>query len=374
MSKTKSLVANLTDVPVSGILVNKLQSLPVRLLSKPSSISAFDDLRSENEYPKEWLSELNDSEIINADPPNLGLFKNYLSTNLRWCQSTFAGPDATVNTVVNERRLLERVENKQLFITRVGAQLSVPMSEYVVSMIIRIERRFDELIIAQNAKSWTNRLYTQKGYTPIKELKFCILGIGMFHTSMHKIMYILFDSCKGDIGCSIAKSLKFGFDARKIVGLSKTAKSDDPKYQTLFNECYVFEEIDQMFAENTDIDYIINCLPSTASTKYLLNSNRLGTCTKRPFFINVGRGDVIKSDELVNCLNNDVLCGACLDVFENEPLDCSNPLWNTKNVIITPHISALTFPEDVVNVFMNNLEKYRNGEPLEYVVDIDAGY
>merc|ERR1712154_324934 len=104
------------------------------------------------------------------------------------------------------------------------------------------------------------------------------------------------------------------------------------------------------------------------------NEKRLEDCKNQPYFINVGRGDVIDTDELIKCLDNGVIGGACLDVFENEPLDESNALWQKENVIITPHISALTFPTDVTDVFMRNLTRYQNGEQLEYLVDIETGY
>lgn len=96
----------------------------------------------------------------------------------------------------------------------------------------------------------------------------------------------------------------------------------------------------------------------------------LRDCKSGAVFINIGRGDVIDELSLVNAISvSKFISAAILDVFENEPLPSSSPLWTLENVLITPHISGTSYPDDVVNVFRKNLERFLRKEQLMYVVD-----
>jgi phosphoglycerate dehydrogenase-like enzyme len=122
-------------------------------------------------------------------------------------------------------------------------------------------------------------------------------------------------------------------------------------------------------------DYIVNVLPSTPATRYLLNKDSLAVCaTKKPVFINVGRGDVISEDEIISALDNEIFSKAVLDVFETEPLPQESKLWDHPLVTVTPHISGSVFPEDVAAVMIQNLDRKLAGQPLEYQVDWANGY
>lgn len=343
----KPLIAVLTAIPkVSSSLNPELNSLPVQLLPNPSGVT-FDGKTAINQYPKEWLSELDRAEIVISDPQNLGIFKDYLSS-LRWCQSTFAGPDATVKTIRNTPTLLDRMESNSLQITRVGSRLSMPISEYVVGMIIRIERRFDDMMNAQKLSTWTQGEYSVTGYRTMKRLKFGIFGAG-------------------DIGMTIAKSLKYGFGAQHLIALCRTSKDHDAEYQEIFERCYTFKELDKLH-------YIICALPHTEETRHLLTAERLQKCRTKPYLINVGRGSLIETAELIKALDSEVIKGAVLDVFQEEPLSEESQLWQRNDVIISPHVSGLTFCEDLIGVFMGNLDHYLNGEELQYLVDVHRGY
>ena len=94
--------------------------------------------------------------------------------------------------------------------------------------------------------------------------------------------------------------------------------------------------------------------------------------------VNVGRGPVIDETALVRALINRRICGASLDVFEQEPLPHDSPLWGMENVLISPHCADRTVDPDwvelTVRLFVENLQRYRNGQALENVVDKRAGY
>ena len=93
---------------------------------------------------------------------------------------------------------------------------------------------------------------------------------------------------------------------------------------------------------------------------------------------NVGRGSLIDEDALIDALKSGKLAGAALDVFRKEPLPEDSPLYDTPNLIMTPHCSGNMTVDYTIetnfNIFYTNLKHYFNDEPLEHVVDRKLGY
>ena len=119
-------------------------------------------------------------------------------------------------------------------------------------------------------------------------------------------------------------------------------------------------------------------LPGTAETIHILNRERIALLPQDAFVINVGRGTAIDQEALAEALNHDRLAGAALDVFVPEPLPEDHFLWDTKNLIITPHISGnltLGYTCDLnVQMFCEDLANYAAGRPLKGLVDRKLGY
>lgn len=90
--------------------------------------------------------------------------------------------------------------------------------------------------------------------------------------------------------------------------------------------------------------------------------------------MNVGRGNSVKEAALVEALYQRQLRCAVLDVFDNEPLEADSPLWNTQHLIITPHISAPSFTQDIAEIFLDNLNRFANDLPLLHMINQDQGY
>jgi phosphoglycerate dehydrogenase-like enzyme len=93
-------------------------------------------------------------------------------------------------------------------------------------------------------------------------------------------------------------------------------------------------------------------------------------------FVNVGRGSAVDEAALVRALEQGSIAGAALDVFETEPLPADSPLWSMPNVLVSPHMSAnfAGWRETLVELFVENLERYLTGRPLKNVVDKERGY
>lgn len=94
----------------------------------------------------------------------------------------------------------------------------------------------------------------------------------------------------------------------------------------------------------------------------------------RSVLINVGRGSSVNQQDLILALETGQIGGAVLDVFEQEPLPAESPLWAMDNVVITPHNSAYSFPDQVAEIFGANYIRYLADSPLNYPVDFDLGY
>jgi phosphoglycerate dehydrogenase-like enzyme len=121
-------------------------------------------------------------------------------------------------------------------------------------------------------------------------------------------------------------------------------------------------------------DYVVSTLPQTDETDNLLDAGALGCLPANAYFINVGRGNVVDDDALVDALNNGQLGGAALDVFDEEPVPKESPLWETANLSITAHVAAISYTSLIVPIFVENYQRYVNQQPLQHVIDFDAGY
>ena len=169
----------------------------------------------------------------------------------------------------------------------------------------------------------------------------------------------------GDIGKSIARALHpLGC---KVVGFSRRGGGTPlPEFSLISSN------IHEVLRGS---DVIINCLPSTSLTRGMLTAETFAACKdKAPIFINVGRGDITKTSTVLSALNDGHLAHAVLDVFEQEPLPRDDPLWLHPRAHLSPHISAVSTPGIVAKVFVDNLEKFTHGEPVDYVVDFQNEY
>jgi phosphoglycerate dehydrogenase-like enzyme len=123
-------------------------------------------------------------------------------------------------------------------------------------------------------------------------------------------------------------------------------------------------------------DFVVLAAPLTAETRGLIGREALARMKKDAFLVNLGRGNLVDEDALIECLRAGRIAGAALDVFREEPLPAESPLWDMPHVIVTPHISGLgpRYWERAMDLFARNLHAWRAGQPLVNVVDKRAGY
>ena len=159
--------------------------------------------------------------------------------------------------------------------------------------------------------------------------------------------------------------------AKSIRGVRRTMKPADPAFDSVHTH-------DQLESLLPDTDLLVLALPSTPDTIGFLSRRRIAPLPKTAFVINVGRGSAIDQPALVDALNAGQLAGAALDVFVQEPIPDGDPIWDAKNLLLTPHVSgqlSLGYTRDKnVALFCEDLENYAAGRPLARYVDRKIGY
>jgi phosphoglycerate dehydrogenase-like enzyme len=161
----------------------------------------------------------------------------------------------------------------------------------------------------------------------------------------------------GEIGAEIAR-LASAFGMR-VLGVKRRA--DEPVAHV--EAVHPPEAIDDLVEQ---ADATVITLPLTDETRGLISRRTIGRMRDGAIVVNVGRGGVIDEEALVAALESGKLAGAALDVFANEPLPATSPLWGLENVIISPHTAALSWHENerIIELFADNLGRYLRGEEL----------
>ncbi|NOH70519.1 D-2-hydroxyacid dehydrogenase [Vibrio pectenicida] len=300
----------------------------VYLLTEHNEV--YQKLMAELDLPElEITDKPCEASILLASPPlAVHILDDFPS--LEWIQSVYAGVDALASTT-----------SDNFLLTNVKGIFGQQISEYVFGYLIQHFRHLPHYREAQCHSRWQ-----PKNYSTLDGLTMLTLGTGSIASHLAKV------------------AQAFGI---KIIGINR---SGIPAINSPFDETYHIQELNSVL-RRTDI--IVNTLPSTPQTYHILNENSLSQCTSALLF-NVGRGNAVCENGLIGALQNRSVQHAFLDVFEQEPLDESNPIWHHPNITITPHIAALSFPDKVIGIFAENYQRWRDGFALINQVDLTKGY
>ncbi|MBE4593417.1 D-2-hydroxyacid dehydrogenase [Vibrio navarrensis] len=271
-----------------------------------------------------------EADIVLAAPPKVA-DKLDQFPKLQWLQSTYAGVNA----------LMPSGLRRDYTLTNVRGIFGPLIAEYVLGYSIAHWRHLPLYAQQQQQRQWQPHLYTS-----LQGKRVVILGTGSIGNHLAHV-------------CS-AMGLH-------TMGINRTGI---PPTGSHFHQTY---HINELAAALTQADMVVNTLPSTEQTKQLLNQASLSHCRQALLF-NVGRGDVLDNAALLLALKNRWIEHAFLDVFEQEPLPSDHPFWGLKQITITPHIAALSFAEQVVEIFSENYQRWIEGYPLNYQVSFAKGY
>jgi phosphoglycerate dehydrogenase-like enzyme len=123
-------------------------------------------------------------------------------------------------------------------------------------------------------------------------------------------------------------------------------------------------------------DFVAVMLPLTADTRGFIGAGEIEAMKPNAYVVNVGRGEVIDQQALIEALRSGAIAGGGLDVFDREPLDPESPLWDMENVILTPHMSGAHqgYVSGACELFEENLRRFTSGRPLLNQVNRHLGY
>jgi phosphoglycerate dehydrogenase-like enzyme len=172
----------------------------------------------------------------------------------------------------------------------------------------------------------------------------------------------------GTIGMEVAKRAHaFGM---RVTGVRRRLDQPSPAF------CDRVFSPDQLDDALRGCDVLVLSAPAIPETDRLIDAKRLSLLNQGAFVVNVARGRIIDESELTLALQEKRLGGAVLDVFNREPLPATSPLWTLPNVIVTPHCSGIRGDhwDDAINLFIENLRRFLQGQPLLNLVDPRLGY
>lgn len=257
--------------------------------------------------------------------------------NLEWLQLNSAGADAYVKPGV--------MPEKAVLSNATGAY-GLAVSEHMLALTFELIRRLHQYRDNQRNHQWEpmGNIISVEGSTVL------VLGLG-------------------DIGGEYARKMKAL--GAYVIGVRRTCR-EKPDW---LDEQYTLDALDHLLGR---ADIVAMVLPGGDATSHLMDERRLRLMKKGAFLINVGRGSAIEPSGLLKVLEEEHLGGCGLDVTEPEPLPAESPVWDGKNLVITPHVAgnfwlAETF-ERIVRIAGTNLEAWVRGGTLKNQVDFGTGY
>ncbi|MDO6712467.1 D-2-hydroxyacid dehydrogenase [Aliiglaciecola sp. 2_MG-2023] len=274
------------------------------------------------------ISDAHTIDVVLGEP-NLCIDVLPHCPNVKWIQSTWAGIKPFFDSAPHDFKL---TGVKDIF----GPQ----MREYVFSYLLYFARRIQTFKDLQ-----TNRNWTQPLCAPLQGKTIGILGMG-------------------SIGTEIAKTAKhFGMH---VIGIAQNIRQLD-----FVDEFYQLNQL-QEFAHS--LDYLVVLLPHTDNTEKLIDKGVLSLLNHQCILINAGRGQVIDENALLHALSHNQLQAAVLDVFIKEPLAEDHPFWGLDNLYITQHTAAISKPDEISKIFLQNLRLFNRNEKLINLIDWEKGY
>ena len=274
-----------------------------------------------------WAEVVFLARLITAEDAKL------FSKDLRWMHTMGAGIDHVLPVLPADFTPI---------ISNARGVASVLIAEYIMCTALMLKWQMPRLVMAQVAHRWERwSTGTLAGQT------LGIVGVG-------------------SIGREIARR-------GRALGMTVLGVRRRPGGVSEVDRMYPLAELRQMLAA---ADVVAVTVPITADTANLIDRDAIGAMRPHSTIIVVGRGGVIDEAALVEALRAGRIAGAALDVFAQEPLDESSPLWEVPNLFITPHLCGEVTGRNELNVefFKNNLRRFLAGEPLHSVVDRAAGY
>ena len=256
-----------------------------------------------------------------------------------WAQIFSAGVDRCMAT--------RRIKDGSVVLTNMQKMSSPVIAEHAIALTLALARQLPAYAKKMPSGEWARSSDVTSNMQSVAGKTMLVLGLGGIGTEVARRAAALDMRVTGT-----RRSSREGPDFVDYVGLS-----------------------DEVYALAGEADFIVVALPLTAETKGMLDKKFFAAAKPGTNIINVGRGPIINSGDMVDALRSGQVAGAGLDVTDPEPLPASHPLWRMDNVLITPHVAGRGSNRTRhLMLLKENLRRFVAGEALLNVVDPEAGY
>ena len=253
------------------------------------------------------------------------------ATNLKWLNSIYAGLDFMPLDLLRERGVV---------VTNGVGINAITIAEYVVMLMLAHAKGYRDVVRAQDRKDW---LLDSPGKRELAGERVLLLGLGAIG-NLVKTRLEAFDMTVVPVRRSGGEgSLKSG-EWREKLG---------------------------------EFDWVILAVPSTPETRNMIGSAELAAMRPNAVLVNIARGDVVDQKALVGALQDKTIEAALLDVTDPEPLPENHPLWELDNAQVTMHLSGRAQTkmfQRSADRFLENLDRWHRGNPVEPRMDLEVGY
>ena len=304
----------------------------------------------------QWLREVaGDAEIVVANTRNVSpellqgadILLGYCNhanlkhgTQLRYILNYSAGVDKCISSPL--------LQDRPILVTNMQRIYGPGIAEHVIGLMYMLTRKLHVYHDRQQSSEWDRRAVERTDMWEVQDRTMLVVGLGGIGTQVAMRANAL-----GMRVIAIRNSSRRGPDYVDYVGLP-----------------------DELHKLARQADVVVNTAPLTKKTKGMFDRRFFQGMKKGSYFINVGRGKSVVTADLIEALNSQHLGGAALDVQDPEPLPAFHPLWEARNIIITPHISAGSDRQmqRYWLVVRENLRRYVKGERMLNVVNLKRGY
>ena len=230
----------------------------------------------------------------------------------------------------------------RITVTNTAGVAADMMAEYVLGCVLSFRLNLRDFTSAQRQRRWTNG-----SVTPLQGSTALLVGLGY-------------------TGQAVARRFS-------VMGMRGLGVRSNPAATNFVDEVYPVSELVNLLP---NADVVVIAVPLLDSTRNLLSSREFSAMRENVILVDVSRGGVLDEQALLTALERSDIEGAALDVFAEEPLPEGHPFWDMENLILTPHCSSVYDGWELrsVEMFAENLQRYRGGQSLDRVVDPERGY
>lgn len=255
------------------------------------------------------------------------------ATGLRWVQATSAGVE----------HFCPHLAGTAVVLTNARGAHPIPIAEHFLAMLLSLTRRLPEFGALKSERRWQRLEMIE-----VRGMSALVLGLGYLGRELVAASH--------GIGLRV-----LGYDPYLAVPAA------------VVERLYRADELHEGLAS---ADIVVSALPLTPETRNFLGPAEFAAMRDGVYFFSLSRGGVVDETALIEALRGGKLAGAGLDVFQVEPLPVDSPLWDMPNVIITPHVAAVSQNTEarVEAVVLENLERYVRGRPLLNQVEVRRGF